>query len=117
MSYSVCMKNFALVGLALLALAGCAAPSDNSAQQAENAACVSQADAGFNQATINEAGHTAQTGLRYPATPTQVFQSENLGAEHVRESQITHCEDTGSDNGQPVINGVPVAPPHIIISN
>jgi hypothetical protein len=109
------MKLFAPAVLAVLALAGCAAQAPQSpAQTAEDQACTSQADAQYQQQTINEAGHTAQTGLMFPATPSHVFDSENLGAEHVRESQIQDCETTGNNNGQPEVNGVPVVAPHII---
>jgi len=108
------MKLFCAAALAALALAGCSSTPASPAQSAENQDCTAQADAQYQQNTLNEAGHTDQTGLMFPATPNHVFDSENMGAEHVRESQIQDCENTGNNNGQPQVNGVPVVAPHII---
>jgi hypothetical protein len=108
------MKPIILAALSCLALAACAAPPETAAQQSENAACTAQADAQYQQDTVDQEGRTLQNGLRYGATPTQVFGAETMGAQSQREHQIQDCEETGNNNGQPVVNGVPVVTPHII---
>jgi hypothetical protein len=108
------MKPYLLAALSCLALSACAAPPLSPAQQAENAACAAQAGTQYQQNTIDQEGHTAQNGLRYGATPTHVFDAETMGAQHAYDSQVQTCEDTGTNNGQPVVNGVPVVAPHII---
>ncbi len=108
------MKHILLAATACLGLAACASTPESPAQQAEDAACTAQADAQYNQATLGDAGHTAQNGLMYGATPTHVFDAEHMGAMYERDSQIQDCEKTGNNNGQPVVNDVPVVAPHII---
>jgi hypothetical protein len=108
------MKTSLLAVLGCLALAACAGSPESTSQQADDAACTQQADAQYQQNTIDEAGHTAQNGLLYGATPTHVFDAERLGAMHQRDSQLLDCEETGNNNGQPEVNGVPVVTPHII---
>jgi hypothetical protein len=108
------MKPIFLATLGCLALAACAAAPVSPAQQAEDAACTAQAGAQYQQDTIDQEGHTLQNGLRYGATPTHVYDAETMGAQHAYDSQVQNCEDTGTNNGQPVVNGVPVVAPHII---
>ena len=108
------MKPTLLATLLCLALAACAAPPESTAQQADDTACTQQADTQYQQDTIDEAGHTAQNGLMFGATPTHVFDAERLGALHQRDSQLQDCEETSNNNGQPEVNGVPVVTPHII---
>ncbi len=108
------MHRLVLAGLACLGLAGCAAQPQDTAQQADTAACTAQANAQYRQNTLDLAGRTAQNGLMYGATPNRVFDAETMGALHQRDSQITRCERTGNTDSQPEINNVPVVPPHII---
>lgn len=108
------MKLFFLAALVCLPLAGCAAEQTSPAQQAEDSACTAQADAQYQQNTIDQQGRTAENGQRYPAMPTQVFGAETMGAMSQRDAQVQNCEETGSNNGQPEVNGVPVIAPHII---
>ncbi len=108
------MKHVLLAAAACLGLAACAAAPESPAQQAENAACTAQANAQFNQATLDESARTSQNGLMFGATPNHVFDAEHMGALSARDSQIQDCEKTGNNNGQPVVNGVPVVAPHII---
>ena len=111
------MKKFLMAVAACAALAGCAAsPPESKAQQADDAVCTAQADAVYNQQTVDEQARTAQPGLLYGAMPTHVFDAEQLGAEHVRQSAITKCEDTGNTASGPEVNGTPVVTPHIINS-
>jgi uncharacterized lipoprotein YmbA len=111
------MKKILLAGLACLALAGCAGAPESQAQKAENAACTAQANAQYNANTVDLGGRTAQTGLMYSATPNHVFDAEQMGAMHQRESQISDCEKTGNNNGQPQTDSVPAIVPHIVIGN
>jgi hypothetical protein len=109
------MKQVFVLGvLAVCGLAGCAPAAQTPADNAEAAACTSQGDALYQQDTTNLQARTAQNGLMYGATPTHVFDGEQLGALNARNSQIQNCEQTGGNNGQPVVNGVPVIAPHII---
>ena len=108
------MKHFLLAAIACLGLSACAATPESQAQQAEDAACTAQANAQYDQSTLDLQGRTAQNGLRYGAMPTLAFNGQIMGSEHVRESQIQNCEKTGNNNGHPVVNGVPVVAPHII---
>ena len=99
---------------ACLILAGCAATPITPAQQAENAACTAQADATYQQNTVDQEARTAQVGQRYAAMPNQVFNGETMGAQHVYQSQIQNCEDTGNNNGQPIVTNGPAVTPHIL---
>ncbi|WP_298285643.1 hypothetical protein [Acidocella sp.] len=102
-----------LGAMAALGLSGCASAPPSPADQAEAAACTSQADAAYQQRTMNLQARPLQNGLRYGA-PTQLFEGEQMGAMNARDNQIATCEQTGNDNGQPVVNGVPVVTPHIV---
>ncbi|WP_297370134.1 hypothetical protein [Acidocella sp.] len=102
-----------LGAVAALCLSGCASAPQSQADQAEAAACTSQADAAYQQHTLNLEARTAQNGLRYGA-PTQLFAGEQMGAMNARDNQIANCEQTGNNNGQPEVNGVPVVTPHIV---
>jgi hypothetical protein len=107
------MKNFLMAMVACGALAGCAASQpESAAQQADDSVCTAQADAVYHSQTIDEEARTAQPGLIYGATPTHVFDAEQLGAEHVRESAITKCEQNGAAG--PEVDGTPVVAPHIV---
>jgi hypothetical protein len=108
------MKHFLLAATACLGLTACAAAPESAAQRSEDAACTAQANAQYDQSTLDLQGRTTQNGLRYGAMPTLVFNGQTMGAEHVRDSQIQNCEKTGNNNGQPVVNGAPVVAPHII---
>jgi len=98
-----------------LALAGCAAPAPPStAAEADAAACTAQGNAMFNANTVDEQARTGQNGLLYGATPTHVFDAEQLGAEHLRQSGITACEQNGNTSGPDDLGGPPPVTPHII---
>jgi hypothetical protein len=100
---------------AALLLAGCAmGPPESQAQQADDAACAAQADAAYARDSPDLLARTSQNGLIYGATPTHVFDAEQMGAEHDRDSAVTKCEQTGNNAGPPTVNGVPVVPPQIV---
>jgi hypothetical protein len=100
---------------AALILAGCAmGPPESQAQKADDAACTTQADAAYAGANPDLLARTSQNGLLYGATPTHVFDAEQMGAEHDRQSAITRCERIGNNGAAPTVNGVPVVPPKII---
>jgi hypothetical protein len=108
------MKQVLAVFGALALLAGCAAqPAQNAADTADANACTAAANDAYNAQNYDQLSRPSQAGLQFPASPVQVFQAQQLGAEHARESQITNCERNGN-TAQPVVNGVPVATPHII---
>ena len=109
-----CMKSFIAATFTCLALSACAAGPETAAQQAEDSACTAQGDAQYNQDTVDQEARTVQNGQRYGAMPTQVFDAERMGAMSQRDTQVQNCEETGSNNGQPMVNGVPVVTPHII---
>jgi hypothetical protein len=109
------MKNILMAMVACGALAGCAMGQPESAgQQADDAACTAQADAVYHSQTIDEQARTAQPGLIYGATPTHVFDAEQLGAAHVRDSAIANCEQNGAGASGPEVDGTPVVTPHIV---
>lgn len=100
---------------ACLILAACAAqPPASPAQAADAAACQAQAKAAYTQNTLSDAGHAAQPGLMFGATPTHVFDAEHMGAQSAYETQVQRCENTGLNNGQPDNGGAPYVAPHII---
>ena len=106
--------RFLPIAAACLLLTACAAPQPKTpAQAALQAACQSQAEADYQQNTLSDAGHTAQNGLMFGATPTHVFDAEHMGAQHQYESDMQNCEQTGNIGGQPVISGPPITP-HIL---
>jgi hypothetical protein len=108
------MKLMLVVGAAGW-LAGCAVgPPESQAQQADDAACTAQADATYTSDSPDLLARTSQNGLIYGATPTHVFDAEQMGAQHDRDSAITKCEQTGNNSGAPTVNGVPVVPPKIV---
>jgi hypothetical protein len=108
------MTKFIVAVLLAGCLTGCAAQPESQAQQADDSACTAQADAVYNAQNVNLEGRPSENGLRYPASPTEVFQGQQMGSEHERDTQITNCEEYGNDNGQNTVNGVPVVTPHII---
>jgi hypothetical protein len=107
------MKQFLAACSIAVVLAGCAAQPQTDSEAADATACTAAADATYNTQNYDQLSRPSQAGLQFPASPVQVFQAQQLGAEHERESQITNCERNGN-TAQPVINGVPVATPHII---
>jgi hypothetical protein len=108
------MTRIFVTALACAWLAGCAVGQPESqAQQAETAACTAQGDATYNADTIDEQARTSQNGLLFAPMPNHAFDAEHLGAEHVRDSQITACEQNGNTGG-PMVNGTQVVTPHII---
>ncbi|SHE84518.1 hypothetical protein [Acidocella aminolytica] len=98
---------------AVLFLAGCASQKQTPAEVANQAACTQQANAMYQNSTVNLQARTAQTGLRYGG-PNQVFDAERMGAMNDRALQIQRCEQIGNQNGSPTVNGVPVVTPHIV---
>ncbi|MGE4480335.1 hypothetical protein [Acidocella sp.] len=107
------MRIRLLAAAAALLLASCASQPQSQAQAANSAACTAQADAVYRQSTVNLQARTQQNGLRYGA-PTQVFDSERMGAMNDRALQIQRCETLGNQNGAPTVNGVQVVTPHIV---
>jgi hypothetical protein len=99
---------------ACAALAGCAAAPESQAQQADDAACTAQADAAYNSMDEDQLARTSQTGLRYAPEPNHVFDGEQLGAEHVRDSDIMNCEDNGNAESKSALDDVPEPTPHIV---
>jgi hypothetical protein len=107
------MKQIFLAVVVCGTLAGCAAsPPESAAQQADDAACTSQADAAYEAQNANLLARTGQNGLYYAPMPNHVFDSQRLGAESARDNQIQACEQNG--NTGPSVNGVPVVAPHIV---
>lgn len=109
------MKQVFLALGTLALLAGCAPQAPDAAADADASACTAVADSTYNAQNYDQLSRPSQAGLQFPASPVQVFQAQQLGAEHARESQITNCERNGN-TAQPVVNGVSVATPHIINS-
>jgi hypothetical protein len=97
----------------LLFVSGCASAPPNAADQADLAACTRQADAAYNAQNYDALSRTDQTGLRFPATPTQVFQAQQLGLQHQRDSAITDCVSNGTA-ADSMIPGPPLPTPHIV---
>ena len=96
-------------------LVGCApmAPPSPS-QQADDAACTAQADATYRANTQDQQARTLQNGLYFAPMPNRVFQSQQMGAEHVYDSQLQNCEQNGNPDTAPSINTAPLVPPQII---
>jgi hypothetical protein len=98
-------------------LGGCSfSPPPSAADQADLAACTSQADASYDAQNYDALSRTSQNGLRYSATPNQVFDAQRLGSLHQRDDQIADCVNNGSGGGsaQAAIPGPPPAIPQII---
>ena len=96
-------------------LAGCAQIAPGSAgRQAEDSACTAQANAIYNANTEDEQARTLQNGLLFAPMPTRVFQSQQMGAEHVYDSQVQQCEQNGNPDTGDSINTAPLVPPQII---
>jgi len=114
------MNRILSVALAFGLLSACAAPPPpDPAAQADASACTAQADATYNAQNYEQLSRPSQTGLIYTATPNHVFDAQNLGALHARDSQITDCERSGAGSGVPAtgatgILAAPVVAPHII---
>jgi hypothetical protein len=102
--------------LAACLLGGCAfSPPASPADQADLAACTSQADATYDAQNYDALSRTSQNGLRYSAMPNQVFDAQRLGSLHQRDDQITDCVNNGSGgSAQAAIPGPPPAIPQII---
>jgi hypothetical protein len=102
--------------LALGAVAGCSyGPPPTQAEQADAAACTSAADATYHAQNYEALSRTDQTGVRYSATPNHVFDAQQMGAMHLRDSQITSCEQQGSGTAG-AVPSAPLVTPHIISS-
>jgi hypothetical protein len=109
------MMKWMMAVTACAMLAGCAASQPESqAQQADDAACAAQGDAIYHADTIDEQARTSQNGLIYGATPTHVFDAEQLGALHMRDTAVSNCENNGNDSGPAALGGGPVVTPHIV---
>jgi hypothetical protein len=52
--------------------------------------------------------------LLFSQTPNHVFDSQRLGSLHVRDSQITACEQNGAANGDDGLAAAVPVPPRII---
>jgi hypothetical protein len=88
-----------LIGVILAAclLASCAEPApENSASAAAAAACTAQGDATYNALDEDQLARTSQSGLLFSPMPNHVFDAEQQGAMHVRDSQIADCERNGT---------------------
>lgn len=107
------MKSSFLAVAAILLLAGCASQPQSRAAAANSAACTDTANQVYQNSTLNLQARPVQNGIRYGA-PTQLFDSERLGAQNDRTLQIQRCENIGNQNGSPTVNGVPVVTPHIV---
>jgi PBP1b-binding outer membrane lipoprotein LpoB len=107
------MKSYLACLGVLTLLAGCTTTPPSPAEQADAQACTAAADATYAKQNQTDLSRPSQPGLLYPASPVQVFHAQQLGAQHVRQSQITNCERNGN-TAQPVVNGVAVPAPHII---
>ena len=107
------MKSSFLAVASILLLAGCASQPQSQAAAANSAACTQAANQVYQNSTLDQQARTLQNGLRY-GTPTQVFSAEQMGAMNDRAQQIQHCENFGSQNGTPTVNGVQVVTPHIV---
>jgi len=100
--------------LAACLLGGCAfSPPPSPADQADLAACTSQADATYDAQNYDALSRTSQNGLRYSAMPNQVFDAQRLGSLHQRDSDITACEENGNGAGA-IAPGTPIVTPQII---
>jgi len=99
---------------ALLLSAGCAMPAPpNAADQADIDACTAQADAAYNAQNIDALSRTDQTGVRFSATPNHVFDAQQLGLLHERDSAITDCVKNGTVANS-IVPGPPLPTPHIV---
>jgi hypothetical protein len=100
--------------LPLLFASGCAlSPPPNAADQADRDACTRQADAAYNAQNFEALSRTDQTGVRYSATPNHVFDAQQLGLLHQRDSAITDCINNGTVANS-AVPGPPLPVPHII---
>jgi hypothetical protein len=99
-------------------LAGCAAgPPPSRAAEADAAACTAQADATYNAQNYDQLSRTSQNGLYFSPTPNHVFDAQQQGALHVRDSQITACEAHGGAGGSGSATAsyaAPLVTPHIV---
>jgi hypothetical protein len=95
-------------------LAGCAQTPPSQAEQADLAACTAAADDTYKAQNYDQLSRTSQTGVLYSATPTAVFNAQQMGAMHARDSQITNCVRNGHNDTSTVIPGPPPVTPHII---
>jgi len=88
-----------LIGVILAAglLAGCTPPEpESSASAAAAATCTAQGDATYNALDEDQLARTSQAGLLFSPMPNHVFDAEQEGAMHVRDSQIADCERNGT---------------------
>lgn len=106
-----------LIGAILAAglLASCAAPAPESdASAAAAAACTAQGDATYNALDEDQLARTSQSGLLFSPMPNHVFDAEQEGAMHVRDSQIADCERNGTAPSSSAAPGGSIVVPHIV---
>ncbi len=102
-----------MFGLAL-ALTGCAPQAaPTAADQANASACTAQADATYDANNVDALSRTSQNGVFFSPDPNRVFDSQRLGSLHQRDSEITDCEQNGS-NASAIPPGTPIVTPQII---
>jgi len=104
----------------LAALAACTpAPPENTASAAADAACRAQGDATYNALDEDQLARTSQAGLMFAPQPNHVFDAEQMGAMHERDTEVANCERNGTE----AAGSVPAGPltgnivtPHIVQS-
>jgi hypothetical protein len=95
-------------------LAACATQAPPSAAaQANASACTADADAGYAAQNYDALSRTSQNGLLFAPEPNRVFDSQRLGSLHVRDSQITACEQNGTSANN-IAPGTPIVTPQIV---
>lgn len=114
------MRLVGMCGMLLMlgGLGDCAtAPPPNQAAEADAAACTAQADATYNAQNYDQLSRTSQNGLYFAPTPNHVFDAQQQGSLHVRDSQITACEahgGAGGSGGGDASYAAPLVTPHIV---
>jgi hypothetical protein len=107
------------LGVATATLAACADTTpEPSASAAADATCTAQGDATYNALDEDQLARTSQSGLLFSPMPNHVFDAEQEGAMHVRDSQIADCERNGTAPvGQAAAAGTlsgNIVTPHIV---
>jgi hypothetical protein len=104
----------------LVVLGGCARNTPQTAAgAAADVTCTAQGDATYHALNEDQLARTSQNGLYFAPMPNHVFDAEQMGAMHVRDSEISNCERNGTaaasttpDAGGPL--GGNIVTPHII---
>lgn len=107
------MTRLVMAMLASICLTGCATAPESQAQRADDAACTAQGDATFNALDEDQLARTSQANLPYSGLPNHVFDAEQMGAMHARDSQIARCEAQGNTD-QPNHGSYQPVTPHIV---